>query len=385
MSIYSDYLDQKLSFQQITKNRKEQLKRISKLRGGNDIVVFAADFNNRQSSIDKTDLLPFNDMISNCTGTKLDLILETPGGFAEIVEDLVRLIRDKYESFNIIIPGYAKSAGTIFAMAADDILMSNISSLGPIDAQMATQNGGRISADGYLEGLRKLKKEVGDKKTLNPVYIPILQKMSLGEIELYENVQKFSITLVKDWLCKYKFKNWTIHSSSGKPVTDEERKKKADSIAHELSKNSRWMTHSRSIKIPELTQMGLKINNYQNNSDLYDAITRYFTLLQMSFETNIYKIYETKEKQIYRFAVPQNSKPINQKIDLQQIDKLDFECPKCKKVTSFQIDLGKKKPPKKGLTVFPKNNLFTCPNCHSVINLTPIRLQVESQSGKKIL
>jgi ATP-dependent protease ClpP protease subunit len=48
--------------------------------------------------------------------------LETPGGSGEIAEDLVKAMRIKYEDVAVIVPGYAKSAGTIMSMAADEIL-----------------------------------------------------------------------------------------------------------------------------------------------------------------------------------------------------------------------------------------------------------------------
>jgi ClpP class serine protease len=67
--------------------------------------------------------LPFQDQISNLSGTKIDIILETPGGSGEIVEDIVKLLRSKYESIGVIVPGVAKSAGTIFTMGGDEILM----------------------------------------------------------------------------------------------------------------------------------------------------------------------------------------------------------------------------------------------------------------------
>ena len=41
------------------------------------------------------DLLPISDQLANLKGTKLDLILETPGGAGEVAEDIVRMIRKK--------------------------------------------------------------------------------------------------------------------------------------------------------------------------------------------------------------------------------------------------------------------------------------------------
>jgi ClpP class serine protease len=46
------------------------------------------------------------------------------------------MLHGKYSEVAVIIPGYAKSAGTIIAMAGDEILMDSISALGPIDAHL---------------------------------------------------------------------------------------------------------------------------------------------------------------------------------------------------------------------------------------------------------
>jgi ClpP class serine protease len=68
----------------------------------------------------------------------------------------------------IIIPGSAKSAGTIFTMAGDEILMSPNSSLGPIDAQVM-MNGKRFSADAFPDGFAKI----------NPDYVHKVAKASI--------------------------------------------------------------------------------------------------------------------------------------------------------------------------------------------------------------
>ena len=178
MGFYSKYLDKHLNFDQITRERKKHLKRISRIRGDRDVLVYASDLTkgNAAISIDYSDLLPFQDQLANLKGKSIDIILETPGGFAEVVEDLVKLVRNKYEKVGIIVPGYAKSAGTIFAMAGDEILMGSMSALGPIDAQIVANNK-RFSAEAFLEGLEKIKKEVIKEGKLNPAYITILQNI----------------------------------------------------------------------------------------------------------------------------------------------------------------------------------------------------------------
>ncbi len=387
MGIYTEYINRRLTFDQISTERKKQLKRISKIRN-RDIIVYASDVNKGTApiSILPSDLLPFKDQLTYIKTNEIDIIIETSGGIAETVEDMVELIRAKHEKVGIIIPGIAKSAGTIFSMAGDEILMGNSSALGPIDAQVVT-NGKRFSADAFLDGLEKIKKEVVDTGKLNPAYIPMLQNISPGEIQHFENAQNFAKTLVTNWLTKYKFKYWDKHSSTGKIVTQQEKKERAEEIASKLCKHSDWLTHGRSIRINDFQKMRLQVYDYSKNPELNDAIERYFTLLRMTFDlTGIYKVFETYYSQIYQsisqaafpvIPIPKNSKA--------QAAHADFICPKCATKYKIQLNLDKNTKLEPSSVPYPKDDNFICPNCGTQTNLTPMRLQLEAQTGLKVV
>lgn len=390
MGIYSEYINKRLTFDQITAERKNQLKQISTIRK-RDVLVYASDSNKGNVSaapifIFPGDLLPFKDQLSYINTKEIDIILETPGGIAETVEDMVELIRSKYEKVGIIIPGMAKSAGTIFSMAGDEILMSNSSGLGPIDAQIVS-NGKKFSADAFLDGLEKIKKEVIDTGKLNPAYIPILQSISPGEIQHFENAQNFSRTLVKNWLSKYKFKYWDKHKSSGAVVTREEKEGRAEEIANKLCKHSDWLTHGRSIRINDLEAMHLKITNYTADAVLNDAIERYYTLLRMTFDlTGIYKIFETCNSQIYQSITQAIAPPVPLPGHVKPgVAHADFVCPKCNTHHKIQLNLVKEVKLMPHSIPFPKNDIFVCPNCNTQTDLSPLRLQVEAQTGQKVI
>ena len=94
MGLYSEYLDKSFGWPALVKERKKQLSQISKLRGGRAILTFACAMTKRAPiGIDYDDRVPILDQITNLKGDKIDVILETPGGYAEIVEDIVRQIR----------------------------------------------------------------------------------------------------------------------------------------------------------------------------------------------------------------------------------------------------------------------------------------------------
>jgi hypothetical protein len=384
VGVYSEYLDRNLDFESLCAERKKQLKRISGYRNGRDILVYAADLNksNAAISISYSDVLPFNDQLSNLKGKKLDLILETPGGSGEAAEDMVRVLRDKYEDVAVIVPGWAKSAGTLMTMAADEILMGKASALGPIDAQLSWQ-GKVFSADALIEGLDKIKEEVGTG-VLNKAYIPILQGISPGEIQSARNALKFAETLVTEWLAKYKFKDWNVHASSGQPVTQEEKTNRAREIGVELRDHGKWLTHGRSLKIQDLRGLRLKITDYTENADLNDAITRYYTLLQMAFSSNIYKVIETTDSQIYRFLLPQSGQEISKKAKSEGKAIVEVECLKCNTLHKLQANIGKPQPLENGCLAFPADNKLSCTKCGNLLDLVELRRQIEGQTKGKV-
>jgi len=395
--IYSEYLNRNLDINQIMEERKIQLKRISQLREDRAILVYAADFrkaNIAPTHINSLDLMPINDQISILDGDRLDFILETPGGFGDAAEDVVKLIRNKFQEVNIIVPGTAKSAGTIIAMAGDDILMEPMSALGPIDAQISYQ-GKQFSAEAFIKGLDDIKEEVIKEKGLNQAYVPILQAISPGEIRNAKNAMEFAQVLVREWLVKYKFKNWTHRARNNEEITPEKRSARAFEIAEKLSQHSEWLTHSRSIKIEDLRKMKLIITDYSDNEELADAIRRYYILLQLTFEkSNIYKIYETPNSQIINQVTIQNAAPPQQLIPGQIIPQLpkniktldvDMNCGACGTKNKFQARFTKSEPLKPGFENFPATNKFRCLNCQAENDMTNARNQIEKQFGKKIV
>ena len=199
--------------------------------------------------------------------------------------------------------------------------------------------------------------------------------------------------MVKQWLVDYKFKYWDNHSD-GRPVTHDDKLSRATEIAKELCDHSKWLTHGRSIKIDDLEKMRLKIINYSKIPDLDDAITRYYSLLRISFDVaNMYKIFETTEAQVMRFIATAAPAPAGGSAPngtpQQQVANcaiMRFECPNCKKSSEIQMNLDISQPLQPGKLAYPiDNNQFTCPYCSHESNLSPIRLQLEAQSGRKVV
>lgn len=74
---------------------------------------------------------------STPAGVDLDIILHTPGGEALGADQIVRALKAHKGRKTFFVPYQAFSAGTILALTGDEIFLSAIGTLGPIDAQMS--------------------------------------------------------------------------------------------------------------------------------------------------------------------------------------------------------------------------------------------------------
>lgn len=64
------------------------------------------------------------------------LILLTSGGDPDAAYKISRYLQDHYERFECLISGYCKSAGTLIAMGAHELVFSPYGELGPLDVQV---------------------------------------------------------------------------------------------------------------------------------------------------------------------------------------------------------------------------------------------------------
>jgi hypothetical protein len=134
--------------------------------------------------------------------------------------------------------------------------------------------------------------------------------------------------------------------------------------------------------------MRLKITDYSQVPDLNDAIVRYHTLLQMTFATNLYKIFETADSQVMRFLAPQLPPPQVLGMGPPTAGNaivFDFQCNKCNSSTRMQANLVKGAPLQPGCVAFPQDNKFLCPWCGTEHNLVDARRQIEAQFKKPIV
>lgn len=212
---------------------------------------------------------------------RINIVLTTGGGSANVVERFVNILRKHYSEVNFVVPDYAYSAGTIFCMSGDNIYMDYFSVLGPIDPQVQNREGKLVAALGYLDKINELLAKA-QSNTLTQAEFIILKDFDLAELRGYEQAKDLTIALLEKWLVKYKFKNWNQHRTNpdllGRKVTEGQKIARAKEIAGYLSDNNKWKSHGRPIDIETLKELRLEIDDYSNNDERRTLIRDYYEL-----------------------------------------------------------------------------------------------------------
>jgi len=205
----------------------------------------------------------------------LAVLLETDGGVIEVVERMVSVIRHHYEDVTVIVPDSAMSAGTVFAMSADRIVMNYYSCLGPIDPQIE-RRGVLVPALSYLVQFERLK-ERARAGVLTSAEILMLRGLDLAELHTFEKARELSSTLLKEWLAKYKFKDWCRTETRGIPVTTEMREQRALEVARKLMDHEHWGSHGRPISMAVLRRdLKLVVDDLDDTPELKATVHGYF-------------------------------------------------------------------------------------------------------------
>ena len=391
MSLMNEYINRRLSGPDLESELLKLIGDYNSLRK-TYLFVYAAAIGKPIPTVplEQSDFYIFRDLLSGQgKRNKVDVYLETPGGSGETAEEIGRFLHNNFENVSFVISGEAKSAGTIIALSGNEILMTETGSLGPIDAQIKI---GRsiVSAYDYMEWIKDKRKEAEKQGALNPFDATMIAQISPGELGSVFHSLKFAEDLVKDWLARYKFKNWKFTETHNKTVTETMKKQRAKEIAEELTNHSRWRSHGRSIKIDDLESIGLKVTRIDSDPQLADVVYRIQTVCRLLFETTTsFKIFATQDNKIFRQAV-QVGEPIKiphlQAPDVAEINQV---CPKCGKshkiyakfVNNPKIDKDFRE---KGFMPFPSNAKITC-SCGYEIDISGIKSQIEMQTKRKII
>lgn len=260
------------------------------------------------NSIEPMDDLPFREMVASVPLDKkeIDIVLVTPGGIANQVVNFVHSLRPRFDKVNFILLDMAMSAGTIFIMSGDEIIMSKQSKFGPIDPQVPNKDGRFVPAQAILTAIKDIQERGQDAlnngKQPNWTDIQILKNIDAREIGTALSASNHSIQITKEFLENYKFKSWSTHKTNGNQVTPDEKKERAAEIASELCSHEKWKDHGHFIDREDAwNECKLLITHSETNKDLDRSMRRMWALFYWIFEnTKITKFFISENYCIIR-------------------------------------------------------------------------------------
>jgi len=253
------------------------------------LAVYFANVNHPSSGISQPDVAPFQDLLFDCEPhCSLDLLLQSPGGDIDIAEKLVYMLRQRASSLRVVVVERAKSAATLIALAADEILMSSTSELGPIDPQVTifTADGRPLQrpARSFLDGLDQIKKSVSDDGELNPAYFPLLSQLDPALLDFCQKAIARSEQFAEKWLSRYMLVD---------------RPESARDIAARLTDVEKYRSHGMVIDSQEAAQLGLRVTVMPPDDPLWKQLWRLHLLYEVeNYEHNGAKVFESRKVSI---------------------------------------------------------------------------------------
>lgn len=255
--------------------RKKYLSELSAVTK-RDTIIYASAWTRSDIpghvSINDEDIHAFMEAIFGLKNENLDLILHTGGGSAETVDAIVSYLRQKFKHIRVIVPQAAMSAGTMWACAADEIVMGKQSSLGPIDPQFILKTSVGVQAlpaQAIIDQFNMAKADCSaNPQNLNS-WLPMLSQYGPALLVQCQNQIVFGRELVRTWLDSFMFGG----EQSDFPKT----------ISDFLSNHANFNTHSKHINIIDAQRLGLKVLPLEDDQDFQDRVLSAFHATVIAF------------------------------------------------------------------------------------------------------
>ncbi|MCY3952066.1 MAG: hypothetical protein OXG55_00985 [bacterium] len=217
--------------------------------------------------IAQTVITPFADAINDVgRGDPLDLMLTSLGGDGETALRMASMCHGGREDFRIIVADMAASAATLLALAAETIVMSDTSALGPIDPQVPLQRRRQYFP---AKDIVAIVEDLEERSKENPQAFELYASL-LADIDavIYQTA-KAAIRRTEELVPEL------LRLRLLPPDTEE-----INTIAKELQSHA---LHSATIGHQQAKELGLPILYMPGQSDEWDMLwrlhTRYVALL----------------------------------------------------------------------------------------------------------
>lgn len=245
----------------------------------NRLISYVLRFGHARTSMHTADIPHLKTLLDSLpSADQINVLLHSPGGDGTIVEKIVEMCRAHLSGGNrklrVIVPNIAKSAATVLALGADEILMGYCSELGPIDPQVPIAVSGItqwVSAFAFVEARDKLMAQITEAVQKNEPTVGLLQQLAGLNIPFTDEMEnqigfakKTATTLLEKYMLVPKIADANARSQ------------KAGEIAEKLLSKQLFPVHGHYIDGTTAQALGLEVERLDKDDALWNLIWDYY-------------------------------------------------------------------------------------------------------------
>lgn len=119
----------------------------------------------------------------------LKLVMTSPGGRVSSANKIARSLKNNFNSIETYVPHFAKSGGTLISLTGEEIVMGEISDLGPLDPQIPMNDGKHSSSRDVIDSYHRWMDQWQNKHP-SEASAPERSMMERMDILEYEEAKK---------------------------------------------------------------------------------------------------------------------------------------------------------------------------------------------------
>lgn len=241
--------------------------------------------NVRDSTINDRDINAFMETVYNLDRTKgLDLILHTPGGDISATEQIIKYLHSMFNGdIRAIIPQMAMSAGSMIAVSCKSIVMGKQSCLGPFDPQF-----NNLPCQSVLKEFDRTVNDVSRNPASLGLWQTIISKLNPTFLTLCQQADELSKDLADYILSKKDYSDEVKERIKGVFVNNDDSK-----------------VHSRHIDIQRCKDVGLKIEDLEDDPEMQDMVLSiHHCCMILGESSNIVKVVENNIGGEFSYHLP---------------------------------------------------------------------------------
>lgn len=239
------------------------------VKRGRELICYVGGSN---TEITRDDAIFLSDLLYNVPrGSPVDFLLHTKGGDPDAAEKLSQMVREVVGTsvLTVVVPDCAKSSGTLIALGADEVMMSDSSELGPIDPQIVVDDDGKrmvTSLHSYLSAYEEHEKALRANPD-DPVAKLMLSKFDPGKVHHFRMAKDRVRKIAEKQLRVGMFRPPRMGNYTGVPS--------------QLMNVDAYQSHGQAINYAECKGLGLNIDYRPPGDETWDLFWQLYCLQRL--------------------------------------------------------------------------------------------------------